>query len=98
LVGGLVFFLSTLTRHDWLAAVLLMLAQSGIGGLRSLGLWSTRVWDVVYGALPPFHLVRLQDPLAQTSELWHAGLYGVGLVLAGVALLHWRPLGSGSRD
>lgn len=98
LVGGLVFFLSTLTRFDWIAAVLLMFAQSGIGTLRSFGFWSTRIWNVVYGALPPFHLVRLQDPIASHPDLWHAALYGIGLMLAGVAILRWRPLGSGSRD
>jgi hypothetical protein len=98
LVGGLVFFLSTLTRYDWIAAGLVMFGQSGIGTLRSLGLWSTRTWDVVYAALPPFHLVRLQDPIASWSDLWHAAVYGTGLVLAGLAILRWRPLGSGSRD
>jgi hypothetical protein len=98
LVGGLVFFLSTLTRYDWIAAVLLLFAQSGIATLRSVGLWSTRAWDLTYGALPPFHLVRLQDPIASRPDLWHAALYGAGLVLAGLAILWWRPLGSGARD
>jgi hypothetical protein len=44
------------------------------------------------------HLARLGAGPMAPGDLVHAGLYGVVLVGAALALLHFRPLGSGARD
>lgn len=75
-----------------------MLAQSALAGARASGLWSGPVASAAYAVLPPFHLVGLSRPLAQGSELAYAALYGVGLLLAALAVLRWRALGAGARE
>ena len=98
LLGGLVFLLSTVTRRDWVLAVVLMIGQSVIGEIRSVGFWSGRLWTALYTVLPPFHLTRFRQPVTWGPELAHAALYGLGLVLVALIVLHRRPLGSRARD
>ena len=97
LVGGTVFLFSTVTRRDWAAAGLIYVLQSVLHMLhtqvRSLGGFGRAVHDI----LPPFHVAALTRPEPTAGELWHALLYGFALVIAALALLRWRPLGSGGR-
>ena len=96
LLGGTVLFLSTLIRRDWIVAAVLYVLEKILhtvhtqgGGLRGL----TRA---IYAALPPFHAASFERPPAE-GEIWAAVIYGVVLVLAGLAVLRWRALGSGGR-
>jgi hypothetical protein len=97
LIGGLVFALSTVTRRDWIVAVLLMLAHAAAGAVKDAPFGLSPLWRVVYAVLPPFHLVGL-DRAMSGAALAHVVLYGVALMSAGVAVLRWRPLGAGSRQ
>lgn len=98
LVGGLVFLLSTTVRADWLVALLFMLVESILGGLKRGGIDLPAVWDFVATILPPFHLVSVNSPLPAGTPLVHVLLYGAGLVLAALAVIRWRPLGAGGRS
>jgi ABC-type transport system involved in multi-copper enzyme maturation permease subunit len=98
LLGGLVFLLSTLVRHDWLLAVLILFVHGVLGVGRSLGLASGSVARALQAVLPPFHLVGTGEPLPGGGALVHVALYGLGLVLAALAVLRWRPLAQGARE
>ena len=88
-------------RTDWLIALLLFILQSALYGLGqsgvSLGVF-TRGLTVI---LPPFQAAFLGGGGLPTypaaGELAHALLYGAGLVAGAVAVLVYRPLGSGGR-
>jgi ABC-type transport system involved in multi-copper enzyme maturation permease subunit len=96
LLGGTVLLLSTLTRRDWaVAAVLYIMEQilhSVQEGSGSLG----AVARAIYALLPPFHVAAI-DGSPGPGEIWGAAAYGTGLVLAALAVLRWRALGSGGR-
>ncbi len=105
LIGGVIFFLSTITRRDWLIAVLLLSIHSALGSVVNNALWKSalsaltyRLAEVTYSVLPPFHLVGANQPMAWNGSSAHAALYGVGLMLAGLAILRWRALGPGWRE
>ena len=97
LVGGTVFLLSTVTRRDWAGAGLLYVLQSVLHMLHTQVKPLGGLGRVVHDLLPPFHVASLTRPEPTTGELWHALLYGLALVLAAMAVLRWRPLGSGGR-
>jgi hypothetical protein len=95
LVGGTVFLLSTVTSRDWLGAALLYVMQAILNMLHTNEIGLGAAARFVYRLLPPFHIAGLAAPSA--GELRHAVGYGVLLVLAALAALRWRPLGSGGR-
>lgn len=97
LLGGTVFLLSTLTRRDWLFAALLYAMEVVLHFLRSSGAQLGAVGRLVYAILPPYHVASIERPVPAGAELWAALAWGSGLVLAALALLRWRPLGSGGR-
>lgn len=98
LFGGLAFFWTTLVRLDWLVAVLLLLVQTVLFKLQQSGLDPGPTARLIYRALPPFHLVSLDAPLASGASLVHVLLYGGGLVIGAVLILSIRPLGAGGRS
>jgi hypothetical protein len=96
LLGGTVLFLSTLLRRDWIVAAGLYVLETIMhavhmqgGGLRGLS-------RAIYAVLPPYHAASLDGSPTQ-GEVWGAAAYGAGLVLAALAVLHWRALGTGGR-
>jgi ABC-type transport system involved in multi-copper enzyme maturation permease subunit len=97
LLGGTVFLLSTLTRRDWLFAALLYAMEVVLHFLRSSGAHLGAVGRLVYTILPPYHVASIERPVPAGAELWGAVAWGAGLVLAALAVLRWRPLGSGGR-
>lgn len=98
LLGGLVFFLSTFVRRDWLFALVVFLLQTVMHGLSSGGLTFGPVAGAIYTVLPPFHLLELGAPPPQGANLAHVVGYGTTLVLGALALLRWRAMGSGGRS
>lgn len=97
-LGGLVFLLSTLSRRDWLLAVVVLAGQAGLGLARSLGGAQGPVATAVYAVLPPFQLLRLQRPAPGGLELVYATGYGAALLVGALAVLRWRPLARGARQ
>jgi ABC-type transport system involved in multi-copper enzyme maturation permease subunit len=97
LLGGLVFFLSTLTRRDWLLALLASTLQMILHAVQNSGAHLGMLGSTLYGVLPPFHLADLGAPPPAGGDLLHVLLYGGTLVLAALAVLQTRPLGVGGR-
>jgi hypothetical protein len=97
-LGGLVFLLSTLTRRDWLLALGVLGWQAAMAFARSLGGAQGPIATVIYAVLPPFHLLRLDRAAPRGLDLLHAIGYGTAMLLAALALLHWRPLARGARQ
>ncbi|MEO8200390.1 MAG: hypothetical protein ABI679_07715 [Gemmatimonadota bacterium] len=98
LLGGAVFLASTLTRADWLFAILVFIVQSVLHGLSQNHVVLPAFWNFIAMILPPFHLTSLDQPMPPGPQLAHVLLYGLGFVLAALAVLRWRPLGSGGRS
>lgn len=97
-LGGLVFLLSTLTRRDWLLALGILGGQAVMGIARSVGAGHGPIATILYAVLPPFHLLRLEQPGPHGLELVHVIAYGTALVVAALAVLQWRPLARGARQ
>jgi ABC-type transport system involved in multi-copper enzyme maturation permease subunit len=97
LLGGLVFFLSTLTRRDWLLALLAATLQLILHAIQNAGAHLGTLGSTIYHVLPPFHLTDLGAPPPTGGDLLYVLLYGGTLVLAALAVLHARPLGVGGR-
>lgn len=98
LLGSLVFLFSTFTRADWLFALMFLVIQSVLNGLRRGGVELSSIWDFVLTILPPFSLVSVSGPFPAGPNLVHVLLYGTGLVTLAILLLRWRPLGAGGRS
>jgi hypothetical protein len=98
LLGGLVFFLSTFTRRDWLIAVAILAAHAGLGLARSLGAAATGLAGLLYAVLPPFRLVDMSDPVPAGAGMLHVLAYGLLLVGAALAIIRIRPLARGARE
>ena len=96
MLGGLVLLLSTVTRRDWIFALVVTVAQSILHGLHDAGVLGAAA-ELAYRALPPLHFANVKMPLPHGADLAHALAYGLALLLAGLAMLRWRPLGSGGR-
>ena len=96
LLGGTVLFLSTLIRRDWIVAAALYVLETILNTVHTQGGGLRGMSRAIYAALPPFHAASLERPPAE-GEIWAAAAYGVALVLAGLAVLRWRALGSGGR-
>lgn len=101
MVGGAVFLFSTLTSRDWLVVFILTFAQGRINEIvRMLRRTDTEVpWllDLVWRILPPFDLITPMKGLPEGSDLAQVLAWGVGMLVVGVLLLVFRPLGSGGR-
>jgi hypothetical protein len=97
-LGGLVFLLSTITRRDWLLAIVLIAFQTALGVARASGIADGPVATALHAILPPFQLVGVRGPPPLGAELAHAVGYGAALLLGALGLLQWRPLARGARD
>ncbi len=98
LLGGLVFLLSTMTRRDWLVAVLVVAAHAGLGIARGFGAAVSGTADALYTVLPPFSLVAVRGPVPAGGDLLHVLLYGIALVGAALVVIRLRPLARGARE
>lgn len=106
LLGGLVFCWSTFGRRDWAIGVSLYLGQSALHGAREAGM-PIPVWlRELTPLLPPFHLVQfggmdgrefVSATLPVGWDLVHYLGYAAGLLGIGVAVLLFRPMGSGGK-
>lgn len=96
LVGGTVFLLSTLIRRDWAIAALLYILETIMHAVHSQGGRIGWLGRAIYEALPPYHVASL-DGSPTPGDVWGAIAYGVAIVLAGLAVLRWKALGSGGR-
>jgi hypothetical protein len=98
LLGGLIFFFSTFMRYDWLFGLLVLMVQGVLSALHKNGVDLGVIWSSVLTILPPIYQASLNSPFPAGPLLIHIVLYGSGLVIAGLALLRLRPLGSGGRS
>lgn len=98
LLGGLVFLLSTVTRRDWLIAVVVVAAHAGLALARSLGAAASGAAAVLYAVLPPFGLVDVSEPVPVGADLLYVILYGIALVGAALSVIRLRPLARGARE
>lgn len=106
LLGGLVFFWSTVGRRDWAIALSVFAVHGALTSAMQAGASLPRWLELLHRALPPFHLVNFggfaggvaRPPLLPAGTGWlHFAGWGIGLVAAGLLVLRFRPLGSGGR-
>ncbi|MGE5926460.1 MAG: hypothetical protein ACM357_03830 [Gemmatimonadota bacterium] len=95
-LGGTVLLLSTLIRRDWVVAAVLYVTEQILHAVHAAGETLGPLARAIYTVLPPFHVGAI-DGAPGSGEIWGAVGYGVGLVLAALAVLRWRALGSGGR-
>ena len=98
LLGGLIFFLSTIMRYDWLFGLLILMMQAVLFSLVKNGIDLPAIWDFVLTILPPIYQASMNSTPPAGPMLSHILLYGSGLVVAGLVLLRLRPLGVGGRS
>lgn len=100
-IGGAVLLFSTVTARDWLVVFLLYFMQRRMQEaqemLTRMGQEVPRLVQVALTILPPFDQAAGVGTLPSGQTLWHVVLYGVAMVAAAVAVLIFRPLGSGGR-
>lgn len=106
LLGGLVFCWSTFGRRDWAIGVSLYLGQSALHGVREAGMPIPAWLSELTPLLPPFHLAQfggmeggefVGTTLPTGWDLVHYLGYAAGLLGIGIAVLLFRPMGSGGR-
>lgn len=106
LLGGLVFCWSTFGRRDWAIGVSLYLGQSALHGAREAGMPVPAFLRELTPLLPPFHLVQfggmtgpevVGGTVPTGWDLVHYLGYATGLVGIGIAVLLFRPMGSGGK-
>jgi len=106
LLGGLVFFWSTVGRRDWAVALAVYALHGALTSAIAAGANLPRWLDLLYRVLPPFHLVdfggmaggAVRPPSLPAGTGWlHFVGWGIGLVAAGLLVLRLRPMGSGGR-
>ncbi|HRP07914.1 MAG TPA: hypothetical protein PLL69_05440 [Gemmatimonadales bacterium] len=97
LIGSAVFLASTVLRWVSLLVFLVSFAQGGLHGIRTFGAELPGTIDLVYRALPPFHLVNPSGPLPAGTDLLHVVGYGAAMLILALLVLTFRPLGSGGR-
>jgi hypothetical protein len=86
-VGGVTLLLSTISRHAWLAALMLGGAARIVSGFASKPSNWRVLWVALHAVLPPFHLVSsLNSPGAIA---WFAG-YGVLAIAAALTVIRRR--------
>jgi hypothetical protein len=98
LLGGMIFFLSSFVRYDWLFGLLILMVQGVLYAISKNGVDLPAIWDLVLKLLPPIYLASLNSPFPAGAALTHVLLYGTGLVIAGLLILRLRPLGAGGRS
>ncbi len=88
LLGGLLFFFSTVTARDWVVTLGVALIASLLRARfpRADGL----LGKAIDAGLPPTHLIGVR--LSAWQWVW-LGVWSVALVIAGLAVLRRRPLG-----
>lgn len=96
LVGGTVFFFSTLIRRDWVLGAGLYILESVLHAVHAQGGGLEGLARAVYAVLPPYHVASVDGSPSQ-GDVVSAAVYGVCIVLAALAVLRWRALGSGGR-
>ncbi|HEU4829660.1 MAG TPA: hypothetical protein VFT04_10725 [Gemmatimonadales bacterium] len=96
LVGGTVLFFSTLVRRDWVLGAGFYILESILHAIQSQGGGLSGIARAVYAVLPPYHAAAIDGSPSQ-GDIWGAAAYGACIVLAALAVLHWRALGSGGR-
>lgn len=89
LFGMLVVFFSTLVRHDWICAVVVLIA-----GVVARERWKmdTTLGKIVNVALPPNHKIGWRQELDSAEWAW-IGAWAAGLFLLSLLVLRVRPLG-----
>lgn len=97
LIGSAVFLASTLLKWDWLLVFLLSFAQGGLHNISLFGAELPRTLDLIYRALPPFHLINPNGPVLEGRPLLHVIAYGAAMLVCALLVLTFRPLGSGGR-
>ncbi len=106
LLGGLVFCWSTFGRRDWAIGVSLYLGQLALHGAREAGMPLPALLRELTPLLPPFHLVQFGGmegrefvgaALPVGWDLLHYLGYAAGLLGIGIAVLLFRPMGSGGK-
>ncbi|MGQ0702802.1 MAG: hypothetical protein ACT4PM_06685 [Gemmatimonadales bacterium] len=112
LLGGLTFAFSTVIRGDWVFAFTISVVQSILRLLELSGAQLSGFTRTLAHVMPPFHVgstgltgsspaalrsLSLSVVYPSGSELTHALLYGAGILALALAVLTFRPLGSGGR-
>ncbi len=103
LLGGLVFCWSTFGRRDWAIGASLYLGERAITAAVAAGMPVPETLVSLNRLLPPFHLVNFGS-MQEVGVRFPAGMewvhflaYAVGLLAIGMAVLRYRPMGSGVR-
>lgn len=103
LLGALVFCWSSFGRRDWAIGLSLYLGQGALTSAEAGGFALPAILYRINDLLPPFHLIGFGSPqrpgveLPAGAEWLHFVGYAVALLLAGCAVLRFRPMGSGVR-
>jgi len=89
LIGGMIFFISTLSMLDWMWMTAVVIAASYLRNRFPRD--DSTLGRVLHAVLPPNHLV---DERVLTVEQWAwIGGWGLGLFALGLLVLRFRPLG-----
>lgn len=101
LIGGAVLLFSTVTARDWLVVFLIYFMQRRMQDVHDMFARSGQELpgsiDTILAVLPPFHVVAQIGELPSGQDLVHVLLYGVAMVGIALAVMAFRPLGSGGR-
>ena len=95
-LGGTVFLFSTVTRRAWVVAAVLSISEQILHSVQSGGGNLGPLARAIYAVLPPYHAASI-DPSGARGDVWEAAAYCTALILAALAVLRWRALGSGGR-
>jgi len=88
LLGGLIFCVSTVSRHDWLWMIVAILLSTVLRGRFPAA--QSAFGKFIEAVMPPNQL--LFEQLTARQWFWLGG-WGVGLLALGLFILRWRPLG-----
>lgn len=103
LLGALVFCWSSFGRRDWAIGASIYLGERAMTAAEAAGMPMPKLVLAVNRLLPPFHLVdfgAVQNPgvrFPAGAEWVHFIGYALGLMAIGIAVLRYRPMGSGVR-
>ena len=103
LLGALVFCWSSFGRRDWAIGLSLYLGQGALTSAQEAGIPLPAIFYQVNRLFPPFHLIDFGSPqqpgvqLPAGAEWVHFLGYAAVLLAIGVAVLRYRPMGSGVR-
>lgn len=103
LLGALVFCWSTFGRRDWAIGASIFLGERTVTAAAAAGMPVPKLLVSVNELMPPFHLIDFGSPQAPVvqlpagAELVHLIGYALGLLAIAIAILRYRPMGSGVR-